>query len=187
MVSHTKEKSTAALLCLFLGGVGAHRFYVGKPGTALIQAILPVAGLFVLIIAAAVDGGGIGLGLLMMVGGGSWVIIDFIMILAGRFTDADGDFLGTPKGVVDAKPSTALQDARRIEQRILMTAKQQGGMVVPTDIAMRTGISIDEAKRHLEGLLDDGHVEMHLRKDGGLVYTFRDMLTQESRRELDSP
>ena len=32
------EKSfiTALLLCLFLGGLGAHRFYVGKAGTGIL-------------------------------------------------------------------------------------------------------------------------------------------------------
>ena len=55
----------AALLCFFLGGLGAHRFFVGKVGTALLM-ILTFGGL------------------------GLWVLIDFIMILTGSFKDKEG-------------------------------------------------------------------------------------------------
>ena len=56
----------AFLLCFFLGPLGAHRFYVGKIGTAILQ-ILTLGGL------------------------GIWVLIDFIMIIIGSFTDKEGN------------------------------------------------------------------------------------------------
>ncbi|HIT34056.1 MAG TPA: TM2 domain-containing protein [Candidatus Faecousia intestinigallinarum] len=57
-----KNKITALLLCIFLGWLGIHRFYVGKIGTGLLY--LFTGGLF-----------GVG-----------W-LIDIIMIAVGAFKD----------------------------------------------------------------------------------------------------
>jgi TM2 domain-containing membrane protein YozV len=71
-----KSRTTALLLCLFLGGFGAHRFYVGKTGTAVFQLILSLSfiGLFI---------------------SGIWAFIDLIMIATGNFTDDKGETLAT--------------------------------------------------------------------------------------------
>ncbi|MEC7301696.1 MAG: TM2 domain-containing protein [Pseudomonadota bacterium] len=55
----------ALLLCLFLGGFGLHRFYVGKVGTGILM-------LFTL--------GGLGI----------WTLIDIVMIVVGSFRDKQG-------------------------------------------------------------------------------------------------
>ncbi|MDP4508053.1 TM2 domain-containing protein [Nonomuraea sp. NBC_00507] len=61
----TKSWLVAVLLCFFLGALGVHRFYVGKIGTGILQ-LITLGGL------------------------GVWVLIDFIMILIGKFTDKQG-------------------------------------------------------------------------------------------------
>lgn len=58
------SKTVTLLLLLFLGGLGAHRFYVGKSGSAILLLFLNLCGL-----------------------GGIWVIIDLIMLLTDSFTD----------------------------------------------------------------------------------------------------
>ncbi|ENY69476.1 Hypothatical protein [Mycoplasmopsis bovigenitalium 51080] len=63
-----KSKFTAILLCFFLGGLGIHRFYVGKIGTGIIW--LLTGGLF---------------------GIGSFV--DFILLIIGKFKDKQGNKL----------------------------------------------------------------------------------------------
>ena len=55
----------AALLCFLVGVFGAHRFYVGKIGTAVVM-LLTIGGL------------------------GIWMLIDFILIVTGSFKDANG-------------------------------------------------------------------------------------------------
>jgi len=63
-----KSRLAAFLLCFFFGMFGAHRFYVGKIGTAILQ-IFTLGGL------------------------GIWVLIDFIMIIVGAFKDKEGNKL----------------------------------------------------------------------------------------------
>lgn len=62
----SKSRTAALLLCLFLGNLGIHRFYVGKIGTGILYMF--TIGLF-----------GIG------------ALIDLIMIIIGKFKDKSGE------------------------------------------------------------------------------------------------
>jgi TM2 domain-containing membrane protein YozV len=55
----------ALLLCFFLGSLGIHRFYAGKIGTGILM-------------------------LITFGGFGIWTLIDFIIIIVGKFTDKEG-------------------------------------------------------------------------------------------------
>lgn len=64
------EKSwmVTLLLCFFLGGLGAHRFYAGKIGTGILM---------------LVTCGGLGV----------WTLIDLVMIIIKKFTDSEGKLI----------------------------------------------------------------------------------------------
>mgnify|MGYP001348717281 CR=1 FL=1 len=64
-VGESKDWLTTLLLCAFMGGFGAHRFYTGHTKIGIIQ-ILTFGGF------------------------GIWVLIDLIMILSGSFKDING-------------------------------------------------------------------------------------------------
>lgn len=72
-ITSQKSAATTLLLCLFLGPLGIHRFYVGKTGTAILM-------LF--------TAGGLGI----------WALIDLILIANCQFTDSQGHLLVFTRG-----------------------------------------------------------------------------------------
>lgn len=85
----TKSRTVAALLAFFFGEIGAHRFYVGKTGSAVVQMLLGLSFIISLFTMAA-DFFEAGVFFLLLgIGWCFWTLIDFIMILCGSFRDKD--------------------------------------------------------------------------------------------------
>jgi TM2 domain-containing membrane protein YozV len=66
LMNTDKRLLPAFLLCLFLGGLGFHRFYVGKIGTGILM-LLTLGGL------------------------GIWSLVDLIILVCGNFKDKEGN------------------------------------------------------------------------------------------------
>ena len=71
LATSEKKLVPAAVLCVLLGVFGAHRFYVGKIGTGLIQ-LCTLGGL------------------------GLWMLYDLILILTAQFRDAEEKLVSEP-------------------------------------------------------------------------------------------
>ena len=93
-----KSNVVALLLCLLAGFLGAHRFYVGKIGSGVVQllcCVLPV------LMALYLKSGGSGdavlpLAVVALASFGAliiWNLVDGIMIVMQKFSDSQGDVL----------------------------------------------------------------------------------------------
>ncbi|NGM46833.1 TM2 domain-containing protein [Rhodobacter sp. SGA-6-6] len=84
LANERKSTGVAYLLWFFLGGLGAHRFYLGRPGTAVIQILLLLTGIFLLV---------------PLVFWGIWLLVDLFLIpgmisgdLAARRAQLAGEY-----------------------------------------------------------------------------------------------
>ena len=86
-----KKILPAFLLCLFVGYLGAHHFYSGKVGTGILLLFSWILFIFTTVVGARSDTPGIHvLWAVSGIGFRIWLLIDFIMIIVGSFTDGDG-------------------------------------------------------------------------------------------------
>ncbi|EJF83879.1 hypothetical protein MCU_00547 [Bartonella elizabethae Re6043vi] len=77
-----QSKVTLAVVCFFLGGLGIHRFMVGKVGTGIALLLINIISWITIPFFVGL------LGLFLIVT--PWILIDFIVILTGNFKDKDG-------------------------------------------------------------------------------------------------
>ena len=103
-----RSRLAAALLCFFLGWIGAHRFYVGKIGTGLLM-VLTLGGF------------------------GLWSLIDLIFIVCGGFTDDAGLRLVSWMPAEGAASDRARELQGRMDRIDRQLTDLQGVMIDMTD------------------------------------------------------
>ena len=144
------------------GALGFHRFYLGRFGTGLLW-------LF--------TGGLAGIGALFDLFYIPTMVRDENLKLGYRNAlSSDPDFYVSERR---AEPSPK----ESLEKVILRTAKKNGGVATPGEVALEGDIPLEEAKKALEQLVSGGYADIRVRKSGAIVYVFTEFLQDDSQFE----
>ena len=146
---------TAYLLWLFLGFMGAHRFYLGRMGTGLVY-------LF--------TGGVFGLG---------WLVDMFRIPSLVRESNLRQRY---HEVLMEDAVVPAASKRESIERKILRAARANQGTVTPAEVALEGDCPIEQAQKALEKLAAGGHAEMRIRDSGVIEYHFAEFAPDEPPR-----
>lgn len=107
-MSQKKSGLTTLLLCVFLGFLGIHRFYVGKVNSGIVM-------------------------LLTLGGFGIWWMVDLVMIVCNEFTDADGHVIPFTRKGDSNKKYVAGMAAMCLPPFVMMAIAIAGVLLFMTD------------------------------------------------------
>jgi predicted transcriptional regulator len=77
---------------------------------------------------------------------------------------------------VDDGESRIVHEKDSLDRTILKIARKKNGVVSPSEVVIETGVSLEEARRHLENMVTNGHAEMRVRTSGAIVFTFPEFM-----------
>lgn len=145
------------------GLAGIHRFYLRKYGTGILW--LLTWGFF---------GVGTFVDLLRM----PWMVREANLRI--RYRDALFSDAPPAPRLAGVAPKT-----ESVEHAILRVARRNRGPVAPSEVALETETSIDQAKGHLDKLVEKGFAELRVRKSGQLVYVIPDFLDGSAANDFE--
>jgi TM2 domain-containing membrane protein YozV len=76
-----------------------------------------------------------------------------------------------------------VREHESVERVILKLAKANHGVLTASELALAANISVEEARRELDTLVNKGHAELRVRKSGTLVYTIPDLMSSDEPLE----
>jgi TM2 domain-containing membrane protein YozV len=95
----------------------------------------------------------------------------------------NGRSVGNTRTVRDGVTNIVSTPKESVERIILKLAKTNKGIVTVSDLALEANISVDDAKKDLEILMNKGFAEMRVTKTGAIVYVIREYLKDDSGLE----
>jgi hypothetical protein len=105
-----------------------------------------------------------------------WFFI-FPMLFAGVMPMVEGiRRLASTRQSKRAAAQPKRPDVASIEKQILLTAKEENGVVTPALIALKTEISIQEAGKKLDEMAQNGYIMMQIRENGRIEYEFPEFM-----------
>jgi TM2 domain-containing membrane protein YozV len=148
-------------LSLFIPGM--HRFYLGKIGSGIVYFL--TGGLFFI---------------------GTLTDLFRIprLVQEANYEHALENALMQEAGRLPERPIVRKKES--IERVILKTAKNNNGVITPSEVALEGDIPIEEARKYLEKIAAKGFAEMKITTNGVIVYRFPEFLkeTKEAGYEI---
>ena len=154
------------------GVLGFHRFYLGKFGTGLL--FMVTGGLFS--IGSIYD-----LFTLPLQVREANLRLAYREAINGRYVPRE------PRHFTDDFKTSMRDEIKKdsLERVILKTAKDNQGIVTPSEVAVESGRSIDQAKNALEKLVSNGHADIRVSRSGIMVYFFQEFSKGVDHPDLD--
>ncbi|PIY13089.1 MAG: hypothetical protein COZ18_00560 [Flexibacter sp. CG_4_10_14_3_um_filter_32_15] len=125
------------------------------------------------------------IGMTLLVLGSIFFVIMLSNISTGRNELIDGLLGGFALGGIPALGGFFLWRASRMGQRkflmnkyerqILEAASQNGGHLTPTELAMKTDLTLQESKKVLETMQLEGYAELKISSNGSILFYFREL------------
>ena len=75
---------------------------------------------------------------------------------------------------------------KRRDQRMITTAKRKHGRVTDVELVAETRFSLEDCRAFLKEMTESGSAEMHIGKEGTMVYLFPGFLSDEEKRKARS-
>ena len=178
-VPELKSTGFAYLIWAFAGGLGAHRFYLGRPHgvTMLVLALVGLLTLPVLV------------GLVPLLIIGIWMLVDAVSIprwveesRAAALAPAAATVRQAPQAVPAAPrtralpPSAAATATGSLRIELLNAAVAKGGVLTVTEGVIATGKTFKEVEACLNRMVDSGYVDVDNRPGSGVItYVFTEL------------
>ena len=99
------------------------------------------------------------------------------MFLLQRTDETDGEMI---KRELDFR-----RREESIEKHILRSAKKNKGYTTPSEVALESGVSIEEAQKSLDYLVSKGFAELKVSKTGAIIYHFPDILSDADSHDFE--
>jgi len=77
---------------------------------------------------------------------------------------------------VDDGQSRIVREKEPIERTILKLAKANKGIITASELALSANVSMEEAKKDLDAMVNKGFAELRVRQSGSLVYVIPDLM-----------
>ncbi len=156
----TKSLGAAIAFWFFAGGLGAHRFYLGRPH-AVTMLMLTLTGVLTAIIIV---------GFFLLAAVGIWVIVD-VFLLDGWVKENNARASGGLLSAVSPQPEAQTTKPKPVELSTLLLreAEKHGNRLTVKQGVVATERTFDEVAECLKGMVDSGYVDVGNAKGSGVV------------------